>query len=456
MSQGHEKSSFFSSSSSSSSSSSHHKEKADDSKDFVTYLKEAQDTDLTEIERTGCVRQGCDFKGNHLIVMIPALGLNKQEKPETMFRKMLLLFLLKTHELVGNAYSVVYAHTSIDIINQYPLIYKFYSILPRSYKKNLQKMYVIHPNVGIRMFFEFARVFLSHKFYHKLCLLEQIIDFQRIIPPTQLFLPLKFIRKEDEDRELKYCGFMAPLSNSFDPVLGTVSMMDICMTFLRNKGGLTMSGLFRVPGDENELNLAKIRLQYAYADVVLSTGDEADGGSSSSTSTAEAAASKSSGGGNASHHHPSHVLPPLNTTSSNSSRSRMVLSENGNYIILGDLNLLYAPPPSTTHAKDGKESSSATNSIDMKNSTHKSSGSSSNEKASSSSPTSSSSSATNTLAPEASMSIVVIQNVHSVAQIFKMLIRDLPEALIPTSVYNDLVLITRQFEVRKYCMKRII
>src|SRR6185312_6507252 len=116
-----------------------------------------------------------------------------------LFKKMLLLFLKKANEIVGQNYSVVYAHTNIDIINQYPLIYKFYSLLPRTYKKNLLKMYIIHPNVGIKMFFEFARVFLSQKFYQKLSLVEHILDFQRIVPPTQLALPLKFLFKEDEE-----------------------------------------------------------------------------------------------------------------------------------------------------------------------------------------------------------------------------------------------------------------
>lgn len=138
--------------------------------------------------------------------MIPGLGLKVNEKPEVTFRLMLLLFIRKAHEIVGSAYAVVYAHTSIDFINQYPLIYKFYSILPHSYKKNLQRMYILHPNTGIKMFFEFARVFLSKKFYSKLVLLDSILDFQRIIPPTRLSFPLKFYRREDEDNGFKYCG----------------------------------------------------------------------------------------------------------------------------------------------------------------------------------------------------------------------------------------------------------
>ena len=119
-----------------------------DDKDFSKYLIEANETDLTEIERSGCVLSGRDLRNIHVIIMIPSLAFNRIDKPELLFRRMLLYFIKKSNEIVGEPYSIVYAHTSIDLINQYPLIYKFYSILPKSYKKNLQKMYIIHPNLG--------------------------------------------------------------------------------------------------------------------------------------------------------------------------------------------------------------------------------------------------------------------------------------------------------------------
>ena len=50
-------------------------------------------------------------------------------------------------------------------------------------------MYIIHPNVGIKMFFEFSRVFLSKKFYDKLSYVEHIVDFQRIVSPLQVSIP---------------------------------------------------------------------------------------------------------------------------------------------------------------------------------------------------------------------------------------------------------------------------
>jgi hypothetical protein len=310
--------------------------------------------------------------------MIPSLGFKNNEKPEHIFRKMLLLFIRKANEMVGDAYSIVYAHTSIDIINQYPLIYKFYSILPRTYKKNLQKMYIIHPNYGIKMFFEFARVFLSHKFYSKLCLLDSIFEFQKIIPPTIIALPLKFLRKEDEDNEIKYYGLMTPLFDSFDPMIGTTKILEVCSSFIKLHGGLRQCGIFRVPGDEGELSLAKVRLQY----------------------------------------------------SNFSGSSHIMLSENKDYILVGDLEgLLKNKTAGSTPLSEGKKKFENKTSLNSNDKNAITDGSEVVCK------------------EEVPSSIVIIRNINTVAQIFKMSIRDLPEALIPNNTYQILIDATRRYEV---------
>lgn len=396
-----------------------------EAKDFNTHLKEAMSTDLSDLERTGCVSRGRDLKNNHVIVLVTHLGLIHGERPEVSFRRMLLLFIRKANEIVGAPYSVVYAHTGFDIMNQYPLIYKFYSILPRPYKKNLLGMHVIHPNVGIRMFFEFSRVFLSHKFYNKLCLYETILDFQRFIPPTQLQLPHKFLRKEDEDRDLKYCGHMASLDKQFNKVLGTSRVLHICATYLREKGAFQQRGLFRVAGDEGELSLIKVRLQYAHRGI--------DG------------------------------------------RERIHLSENNDYIIVGDVSLLSKPganqsiessnlkqEPPTPHATPmsakkttKKEKKTAAKNVAVENNS-KIGMSSGDLSSSSSAGRRGSNSAKNVqtteddsmgmLPEEVPNSIVIVTNINTVAQVFKMAISHLPEPVVPGSIYTDVINLTRKFE----------
>jgi hypothetical protein len=216
-------------------------------------------------------------------------------------------------------------------------------------------MYIIHPNYGIKMFFKFARVFLSHKFYNKLCLLESIHEFQKIIPPTIISLPLKFLRKEDEDKKIKYSGLMAPLINSFDPKIGTTQVLSVCAEFIKHHNGLKQQGIFRVAGDEGELNLAKVRLQYSNKD-----GCDA----------------------------------------------HITLSNDKNYILIGDLPGLAMEENNPEKKKNHEDFPS---------------------------------------------SVIIVQNVNSVAQIFKMSIRDLPEALIPNDTYQMLIEATRKHEVCDFC-----
>jgi hypothetical protein len=364
----------------------------EDAAEFNECLEESKGADLTDLERSGCVSTGRDNKNHHIVIMIPSLGLNSTEKPQVMFRRMLLLFIKQANDFVGHSYSVVYAHTDIDIMNQYPLIYKFYSILPRSYKKNLQKMYIIHPNVGIKMFFEFARVFLSHKFYSKLLLLETILDFQRVVPPTQLSLPLRFIHKEDEENGLKYYNRFASLRDSFIPSIGTTKLLEICSQFILHHGGATQVGIFRVAGDEIELIVAKTRLQYSC----------------------------------------------VNAQNSN----RIILSENKDFIIVGDIDSITNFKASASNAGARASMAIRRSSISLKAT------STSSSKGTTEGTHSSSSAAAHLLPDEVPTSSIIIRDVNTVAQIFKMAIRDLPEPLVTHDVYRKLVDTHKKYNVR--------
>mmetsp|Transcript_16521 Transcript_16521/g.27702 ORF Transcript_16521/g.27702 Transcript_16521/m.27702 type:complete len:640 (-) Transcript_16521:974-2893(-) len=366
-----------------------------DAKDYYAYLHEAQQTDLSEIERTRCVSSGKDIKDNPVIVLIPVLGVGASQNLDAAYRLMLLLFIRKTNEIVNTNYSVIYAHTHVDIINQYPLIYKFYSVLPRTYKKNLHKMYVIHPNIALKMFFEFARVFLSHKFYSKLVLLDSILDFQKLIPPTQMRLPLKFLRKEDEIRGLEFCGRTAPLSESFDASIGTTRFMHVCAEFLKANGALQMKGLFRVSGDDGEVNLVRVRMQFAHQ-----RGDYTE---------------------------------------------RVQLSENNEYILVGDLGKLSHVRPRTLDRKFAASvkikaaAASSSSGADVNRAAGSGTGGGEGNEDSSSSPE-------YELPEEEPMSVVLISNVHTVSQMFKMAIGTLAVPLVSNTCYQKLIDATRRSE----------
>lgn len=235
-----------------------------DSAKYLSYLREAQSTDLSDVEYTGCVTKGVDSNGQAIITFVPRIGFGYRDKTDELLSRMFLLFIKSADEVVSQPYSIVYSHVNLrwvgNISNQ-PAVYEYYNMLPRNYKKNLLKIYIIHPQMGIKMYFEFARVFLSAKFYAKLHFVDSIADFQKIVPPNQLVMPYHFLCCEDEDKGLKPSGVAIPLVVDFDPALGTTSIMARCASYLRENGGLQKTGLFRVAGDENLMTLVKTRLQ---------------------------------------------------------------------------------------------------------------------------------------------------------------------------------------------------
>ena len=130
-------------------------------------------------------------------------------------------------------------------------------------------------------------------------------------------------------------------------------------------------GIFRVAGDEIELNLAKIRLQNAYKH--------------------------------------------------SCTNSRITLSENRDYLLIGDLDYLLKPL---------KESKLDVSQQEV-------------QAASASNSTSVSKAASGEDVP---MSIIRISNLDTVCQILKMSIRDLPESLLSPVVFKQLVDLTKVFE----------
>ena len=202
--------------------------------EYAAHLKEALETDLLQTELSGCVTQGTDEQGIPIILCIPRIDFdNKNTVNDVQLRRILLLLIKTADAVVKSRYSIVYCHDGAQYwLNRQPIVFRFYKLLHRCYKRNLDKMYIVHPNVGIKMFFEFSRVFLSKKFYDKLHYVEHIVDFQRIVSPLLLSFPEQYLGLEDEELALSHCGAMAPLGETFDPELGATKLIVHCVRWV--------------------------------------------------------------------------------------------------------------------------------------------------------------------------------------------------------------------------------
>jgi hypothetical protein len=170
-------------------------EDENDGASYYSHLENANDSDLNELERTKCVSLIKDRNGDNILIFIPRIGINSKSQSDIkthskeIFRQILLCFIKLADSIVKEKYSIVYGHTNLSLLNQQPLVYKYYKMLPRKYKKNLVSMHILHAQIGIKTFFEVSRVFISHKFYNKLQYHNSIIDLQDVLSIGDLQLP---------------------------------------------------------------------------------------------------------------------------------------------------------------------------------------------------------------------------------------------------------------------------
>ena len=242
---------------------------------YSELLARAKEEAFDDLERTQCIVAGSTNDDTPVLVFIPRLGFEKlncmsSEDKDRTLKRMLLLFIRTADEIVRRRYILVFAHTALSIMSQQPLVYKYYKMLPRSYKKNVRKLIVLHPTFLIRSFFEVGvRWFVSAKFYRKLFFLDTSVEVQEIVNPYGTVLPAGLLKYEVADKvtsgkaKAEAAGdnkFSAPLDKSFDPTLGTTDFLYRCKRFLISSGALTHHGLFRVPGDGDVADVIRDRL----------------------------------------------------------------------------------------------------------------------------------------------------------------------------------------------------
>lgn len=267
----------------------------EDDHPYRKLLEEAQAASLGDIERTNCVVRGQSDDGTPVLAFIPRLGFDKlncttEADRDKILRRMLLRFIKVADEVVSKNYILVYAHTALSILSQQPIIYKYYKMLPRSYKKNVQKLIVLHPTFLIRSFFEVGvRWFVKEKFYRKLNFLGSIIEAQGVIGATGTTLPPALIKYEMEDNGKKSGGDSGgsdedsvfgtvPLEKMYVASLGTTDFIFRCCRYLESNQALTTEGLFRISGDNDAVDVVKSRIvssiQPQAMDTILFKGEE--------------------------------------------------------------------------------------------------------------------------------------------------------------------------------------
>ncbi len=262
---------------------------------YKKLLADARAADDADLERYKCVVQGKSKDGLPILFFAPRLGFANdltlpQAQKDRELKRMMLYFIKIANSIVPGPYIMIYAHTPLTILSQQPIIYKYYKMLPREYKKNLLRLYIVHPNFLMRSFFEIGvRWFVSDKFYKKLHFVKTISELQDLVGINAVACPPLFFQNEDEDfsfmtekaveaaqkahsKSLKKHGeveegpqiltYAPPLKDLFEPILGTTALIHRCCEYLRATGdGIKRKGLFRLSGDNVMLSAAKRRMK---------------------------------------------------------------------------------------------------------------------------------------------------------------------------------------------------
>lgn len=245
---------------------------------FGAMLRSAGEDDLSDLEASQCVGLGHDntlsendptedTQSPNCIYFIPQLGYSASNDnansitnhKHVILERMTSLFLKKSQEVVTARYSIVYCHCASAFFSQAKILRHLYSVIPYCYRKNLSRLYVLHPTTGLKLFFRVSKWFFEEKAMEKICFFDNLFQFQRVVSPVSLRLPLSFVQWEDGALSSPPA---APLSliELYQEELQSPPFISECVQFLQ-AFALQREGVFRVPGDQTVLDLCTRRFR---------------------------------------------------------------------------------------------------------------------------------------------------------------------------------------------------
>ena len=194
-------------------------------------------------------------------------------------RKLLSLSTLTSFLLTFSSYSPLLILSLISLLTYFTLFLFFLSYLTyltffvscalfnvcleKRYKKNLKKLYIVHPTFWLKTMLKLCKPFISNKFWGKLVYCEELSQLYESVPSQLVQLPtqVKSFRTTKKGKRVAIFGSSLPtaLSNNFCES-GVPLFMEQILVLLEKKGPET-EGIFRVPGNHSEINQLKEEIE---------------------------------------------------------------------------------------------------------------------------------------------------------------------------------------------------
>jgi len=241
---------------------------------YEKVLQGANEADLDVLETIRCVQIRADQSNVPTIVVMPSLALDALSPKRynlseaDILKKAYYLFVKMVEPLRTKEYNIIYVHSEIiTVFGNRSMLNKGYSRLTRDHKKNLKNVYVVHPNSGLRWWFEYMRLSFSSKLFKKLQFFTDIADIQAIINPAHLTFPVPFHVVDDQNKNIKYRQGLQALDKVYHEELHCPEIVARCASFIR-KFGITNEGIFRKPGNNELLQMALARVEMHASELI--------------------------------------------------------------------------------------------------------------------------------------------------------------------------------------------
>jgi len=173
------------------------------SAEYIALQRKSEKTDLRPLKESRIIHHLRDPQNNNRPLLL-WLGHNVSRKKinKPGYMKELLLYIVNfMDELVMDDYSLVYVHS--DPSPDIGWVNDVRSILPYKYKKNLCRLTIVYPTMGLKVMIGMSRPFVSGKFWEKLTYVEDIPGLCMEYGVPLDFWPMELVPVVHDDLDVK-------------------------------------------------------------------------------------------------------------------------------------------------------------------------------------------------------------------------------------------------------------
>lgn len=166
---------------------------------YNAYLRRARDENLSDLAHQSFLYHcGNDVSGRPVIVFVGS-HLPPLSSPDTLER-VLLYILLVLDPLVARDYNLIYFHTLTTAKHKPPVYWMrhVYEIFERKHKKNLKRLFIVHPSTWVRLVAWFATPFVKKQFWKKVTYVSRLLDLYEYFDPRTLVIPESILKHDQE------------------------------------------------------------------------------------------------------------------------------------------------------------------------------------------------------------------------------------------------------------------